>query len=166
MAPHTRPPLERFWEKVDASGGGDACWPWLAARDVDGYGFFFIARGLSSVRATRFMWELFNGAIAEGLLACHSCDNPPCVNPAHLFLGTPTDNARDRESKHRHPHIGPLSPRRGERHPFAKLTDDDVRYIRSAVSEGVRPIRLAERFGVGKNAISDIVHRKKWQSVV
>lgn len=93
-----RPLEERFWEKV-ARRAEDECWQWTGARNRDGYGYLWNDGQMP--RANRLVWELTNGPIPAGMEVCHSCDNPPCVNPAHLWLGTTGDNARDRETKRR-----------------------------------------------------------------
>jgi hypothetical protein len=95
---------ERFWAKVDRSGGPDACWLWTAGtfRLRNGYGKFGADPAASrTVYAHRFAYELSHGPIPPGLLVCHHCDNPPCCNPAHLFLGTIADNMRDMSDKGR-----------------------------------------------------------------
>ena len=124
------PPLaDRFWSKVDRSAGQDACWTWTAGRITDGYGGFKLNGKITP--AHRIAWELTFGPIAEGLLACHRCDHPPCCNPTHLFLGTVQDNSDDmvlkgrqasgdRNWAHRHSDRMP----RGEAHHTAKRTKD------------------------------------------
>jgi hypothetical protein len=95
---------ERFWPKVDRSGGPDACWPWTATVRSDGYGMIDV--GGKMVGAHRVSWEIANGPIPvggdyHGTCVLHRCDNPLCVNPSHLFLGTNDDNTKDRDAKGR-----------------------------------------------------------------
>ena len=95
----SRPLAERFWEKVDRSGGTDACWPWIGAIGVHGYGRVNLD-GRSTGIASRVAWTLTFGDPGD-LGVLHRCDNPPCCNPAHLFLGTQLDNSRDMVAKGR-----------------------------------------------------------------
>lgn len=114
---------ERFWQKVDRSGGQFACWQWTGSKRTFGYGHFR-AENKRRCDAHRFSWEIHRGAIPHGMCVCHSCDNPSCVNPAHLWLGTSQQNTADRHIKGRDAagdvHYSRTQPERlcrGERHP-------------------------------------------------
>jgi len=109
----------RFWAKVAKS---DGCWLWTGARASNGYGSFRFADRPCATAAHRAAWELACGPIPHGMHVLHRCDNPPCVNPAHLFLGTHLENVRDREAKGRGNHD---RQRNGLRTP-------DGRYARAA----------------------------------
>ena len=148
-------PEERFWEKVEKTENG--CWEWTAGKFNAGYGQFAV-NGKHQL-AHRFSYELTYGEIPDGLFVCHRCDNPPCVNPEHLFLGTHADNMADRNEK------GRVS--KGEEHYYSKLTEENVLEIRQRVASGKWGIKskLAKEFGVSNPQISDIVNRKKWKHV-
>ncbi len=125
----------------------------------DGYGQCFLgpARGLTS--AHRASWLLAYGPIPPGLYVLHRCDHKTCVRPSHLFLGTAADNARDRERK------GRGNPPRGERAGRAKLTEAQVRHIRSAYAAGARQCDLARELGVHDTSVHYIVVGKTWRHV-
>lgn len=136
----------------DISGGPDACWPWMGARDRAGYG-----RGYRNRKAHRIAWEQANGPIPPGMFVCHRCDNRPCVNPAHLFLGTTQDNTADCVRKNRTCH--------GERNASHKLTAADVIQLRKDAAEGMSTRALGKKFGIGYGTANDIIHRRKWRRV-
>ena len=153
------PVAERFWARVDRRGP-DECWEWQGTRISGKYGR--LARDGYHVWAHRLAWELENGPIPDGLLVCHRCDNPPCCNPAHLFLGTYADNARDRDLKgHRI-----LPPQQGSHNPQSRLTEDQVRGIRVLLAQGTPRSEVAVRYGVGRQAISKIANGRRWTHVV
>ncbi len=148
---------ERFWEKVDKSGD---CWLWIGAIKGGGYGSFRYKE--SQVIAHRHSWFLKNGQIPEGMCVCHTCDNPPCVNPDHLWLGTHADNMRDRANKKR----GVSNPPLGEQAYNSILTEGDVRVIRSLYSLGVKQSVISKFLDVPFRRVWKIVHRKAWKHVI
>jgi hypothetical protein len=154
--PNPRPLVERFWEKVDRRGR-DECWPWKASTCGLGYGH--IDNGGRAVLSHRLAWRFANGPIPKGLLVCHHCDNPPCCNPAHLFLGTKVDNGLDMSRKGRQHRVS--LP--GEINPRAKLTEEKVASIRR-LAGGLSHVDIAHLFGVDRSTIWGIVNREYWSS--
>ena len=147
-------PIEvRFWSKVTLSEG---CWEWEHPR-LSGYGDFRI--GDRKVRAHRFMWELVRGPIPAGKCILHRCDNPACVRPDHLFLGTMQDNAIDRETKKR----GRDS--RGTANGRDRLAEADVLAIRAACAAGTKRYQVALHYGVCLSTIHKIVARETWRHI-
>ena len=143
----------RFWRFVDKRGP-DECWEWKGARNMQpgkGYGKFH-AFG-------RFVWahRFLFGSAAAGRMACHTCDNPPCVNPQHLVLGDHSSNAKDMYQRGRFPMD---KKAKGNRHGLAKLTSDNVLEIRRRSKEGV--VKLAKAFNVTKSTISHVCARRTW----
>lgn len=143
---------ERFMSKVDTSG---ECWIWTGYRDKKmGYGMFWMN---GTMRLShRVAYEMFNAPIEGGLHVCHSCDNPACVNPSHLWLGTNADNVADKIAKRRDRNL------RGQEHPMAKLNEDIVRWIRQSDLSGRA---LAKELGVDRTTIQYIRQRKLWRHV-
>lgn len=175
---------DRFWCKVDKSGD---CWLWTARRDKNGYGRFRPdGANTGDVGAHRVAFALAGQTVKDGDLVCHTCDNPPCVRPSHLFIGTPMVNAIDRDAKGRgRPwpmsdevrstrargersgrYTHPESTPRGSTHGNATITEDDVRAIRAAVASGESQGSVARRMGLTQPNVSRIVLRKAWTHVV
>lgn len=141
--------FERFAEKHRLSENG--CWEWTATKDAAGYGHFGIASSVSA-NAHRVSYELHVGPIPEGIMVCHRCDNPSCVNPQHLFLGTGQDNMMDRQSKGR--------TARGERNGKSVITAEIARYIRRS-SRSERAI--ASELGVSRGTVNAVRSRRTWK---
>jgi DNA-binding XRE family transcriptional regulator len=145
---------EKFLAKV--SPRADGCWLWTGLIRPDGYGatrFEGKEQG-----AHRVAWKLFRGRVAPGLAVCHKCDVRACVNPAHLFLGTPAENARDMRAKGR--------DRRGEKHGSAKLTRAQVHRIKEMLAEDrMYMSEIAREFGVSQTTIRAIKTGRTWREV-
>lgn len=144
----------RLDRSIDRSAGDDACWPWKAYRNRDGYGV--VQLGGRPQIVTRVVWEHARGALQQGLCVLHRCDNPACCNLAHLWLGTRADNNADRDAK------GRCADRRGEKGGGARLTRSQIIQIRSDVGTHAS---IALRFGVSRPLISQIRAGKKWRHV-
>lgn len=132
------------------------CWEW-ERRNPANYGLVWYD-GKDNL-AHRAMYKRFFGPIPEGMFVCHSCDNPPCVNPEHLWLGTPLDNVLDKE------HKGRGNQAKGESNGYAKLTEENVIEIRRLREDGLILRVIAEQFGITEAAVSSIARRKTWAHV-
>ncbi|MFF8910580.1 HNH endonuclease family protein [Streptomyces olivaceoviridis] len=149
---------ERFWEKVDRTGGPNACWPWRPPKDAKGYGEFFVSRERGKVRAHAFAVELATGdSCPPGKEGCHTCDNPPCCNPAHVYYGSRQQNVDDMWQRDR--------GRRGNRHRSARLSEAQVVGIRVRFAAGETTPALAAEFGVSEGCITDVVNGRNWKHV-
>lgn len=159
---HDTDQVARFWSKVEKT---DTCWLWRSSAETKHYGQFSIGR--TPYSAHRFAYELTYGPIPEGLDVCHRCDVRACVNPEHLFLGTALDNSRDMVEKGRsmRGRPGTARPCRGVNHPLHKLTEADVKQIRTEQAAGVGPSEIARRFNVTRTLIVAIVKRRTWAHV-
>lgn len=145
----------RFWAKVDVRGP-DECWLWAGAKLTEGYGQFSSEGRV--IRAHRYSYELHFGPIPDGMIVCHTCDRPPCVNPSHLWAGTDAENAADRSAKRR----GAL----GEEQGHARLTNNQAREIVATCKRGyVKHEDLARKYGVSRSSISRIVSGDSWSAV-
>lgn len=155
--------LHRFWSRVP-QGDPEQCWVWEGFRNPQGYGTFPLNCG--QIMAHRYSLALKLGRpIEHPMMACHTCDNPGCVNPNHLWEGTRSDNVRDAITKGRMPTKLPPaeSHPRGEGHPFAKLDEEKVRAIRASNE----PASFwARQYGVTTTMIHNVRSRKNWAHVV
>lgn len=183
--------ISAFWSHVNKSAGDSACWPWQASVNKAGYGWFRWEH--RSQLAHRLAYAITFGEIPEGMYICHRCDNPPCCNPDHLWLGTHADNQRDKVAKGRqsrisgdnhwthtnpekvwriHPKADPNAIRkprhflRGEANVRAKLTEEQVLEIRALFATGSFSQRqLAKQFSIDRTVISGIIHRRYWKHI-
>lgn len=151
----------RFWARVRK---GSDCWVWTGSTDRNGYGRLTVpgsgAGGRRLAKAHRMAWELTNGPISGGLGVLHRCDNPPCVRPDHLWLGTPLDNALDMVSKGRQGRLSSDPARRNRvvGPPRQKISNDQLAEIRRRFgSGGVSQSALAREFGVHQSYVSPVV---------
>ncbi len=155
---YERKPIEdRFWEKVNV-GGPDDCWEWTAWKNNKGYGQISYQGKLQL--AHRFSWKLANEDPPGEMCVLHRCDNPLCVNPNHLFLGTQKDNMQDKKRKRR------TASQKGTENGKAKLTEENVLRIRELYSTGNYYQReLAVKYKVSRSQIKEIVNRKQWRHI-
>lgn len=142
----------RFTEKIDKAGD---CWNWTAYKDRDGYGSFqYLGRPWG---AHRISYELYRGKVPNGMMVCHECDNPSCVNPMHLFLGTGKDNMEDKIVK------GRMRGNWTKGNSFGtKLTEIQVLQIREATGTQQE---IAESFGISRSLVSLIKRKKIWSHI-
>jgi hypothetical protein len=144
---------ERFWARFTPEPN-TGCFLWTGAVTRDGYGS--VRTGNQSLRVPRIAWALTHGPAASDEFVCHRCDNPLCGNPAHLFLGSHSDNMRDMAAK------GRANPPRGSACCLAKLTESEVRDIRRRAARGESQRSIARAYGLRHNSISYIVRRINW----
>ncbi len=139
--------IEDFWKKVDVKSDNE-CWEWMGRKLKKGYGQFdYRGKGHST---NRFVWIIVYGEIPKGKLICHSCDNPPCCNPNHLFIGTILENNIDRDKKERY---------------FKKLTWNKVNEIRELYKTGLYTHRsLGKKYGMSHRHMGDIINHVCWKN--
>lgn len=175
-----------FWEKADRNR---VCWEWQGSRYFPpGFPYGRLCVQRKTFKAHRLAWLLTFGDIPKGFCVCHTCDNPPCVRPSHLFLGTNADNTLDRDRKGRQAkgekhgaytkpyrlasgdrhgfYLHPERTPRGERNGHAKLTAQEVMAIRERVANGEMKARLAPEYGVTDVTISSIVLGQTWRHLL
>lgn len=152
--------MARFWSHVWITRDDDSgCWVWTGGchqrpNGLNSYGRFTV-RG-EHIYAHRFIYQMTHGPLSDELVVRHKCDNEPCVNPRHLAEGTCADNTRDKFERGRGPN------RKGEKHPLARLTDDDVREIRRRRDLGQTQLRVASDFGISRSQVYRIVSGRNW----
>ncbi len=144
---------DKFWNKV-VRGSDNECWNWVGSL-VGGYGHFRVGKKVK--KAHRLVYEEFVGQIPKSLFVMHCCDNPSCVNPRHLSVGTAVENNRDRDKKGRHIAL------KGTQHGMSKLTIEGVRKIHELNSKQVAERKaIANELGVSYQTIVDVMTGKTW----
>lgn len=146
----TRAPIEQIFHAKYKRDEG--CWNWTGSKDKDGYGVFFYKK--KGYRANKLALQFAGNPVPDGYYACHKCDNPSCVNPSHLYVGTPQQNSDDCRSRGRN--------QKGEKVHSAKLTEADVQLIRASF---LTDEEAGRRFGVSRSNISMIRTRRTWKHV-
>lgn len=149
---------ERLWSRVDKTG---ECWIWQGCRGSKGYGTIWVGNKSDGRRKAthRVSWELVNGPIPAGMYVCHKCDNPPCIRPDHLFIGSNADNMADMRAKGRSPK--PV----GSANPAAKLSESQVDEIRTRYARGgITQESLGAEFGITQSAVSQAVSSTHWKT--
>ena len=136
------------------------CWIWKGSTNKQGYGRLKFKRKIYGPH--RLSYELYIGKIKKGLCVCHKCDNPSCINPEHLFLGTLSDNMKDAYKKGRM--VIPYTP--GEKHTSSILTDKKViEILKMKKEQKITDKKLGEKFGVNRRTINNIIHNKTWKHI-
>lgn len=144
--------LERFEECFERSEG---CWEWQRSTFGGGYGRFMVDRCL--MPASKAAYLFYKGDVPDGMYVCHKCDNPKCVNPDHLFLGTPAENSKDMVEKDRQA--------KGENNGNSRLTETQVIQIRQLRRDGLSSRKIGTMFDVSTTTVLNIEHEKQWRHV-
>jgi len=164
---------EQLWHRVDKSAGPDGCWLWTGYRSATGYGQIIVCPEYKRFSSHRLAWTVTHGDIPAGLYVLHSCDNPPCCNPAHLRLGTKADNSADAvrrgriASGDRHgSRLHPERRARGQRNAAAKLTELQVVEIKGLLADKtLGHAGIARRYGVVPGVVTAIANGLTWKWV-
>lgn len=149
---------ERFLNLIVYPDNLDSCWSWKGSKDKRGYCYFWYKNKMG--KAHRFSYEFYKGTIPEGMQVLHKCDNPSCVNPSHLWLGTNNDNVQDKVKKNRQYHPA------GIKNPKCKLTEKEVKeiiYLRKFCNIPYKI--LMKKFKIGSTAVRDICSNRSWKSL-
>ena len=148
---------ERFWSKTELIPFS-SCWYWTGSL-TRGYGYATVNKKVGY--AHRHSWEFNFGAIPKGMCVCHKCDNPICIRPDHLFLGTHADNVRDKIAKGR----ARTGKRIGTQHKHAKLNDEKVLLAYQLKKSGLTLREIAQQVGASKSAVGNIFTKTTWRHV-
>jgi hypothetical protein len=144
----------------------DGCWIFQGAKNCHGYGMIGLGKRSDGIeRCHRVSYRHFIGEIPKGMFICHKCDVPACVNPEHLFIGTPKDNHTDMRNKNRHSNPPRNLHDCGEYRYNSKLNDDLVRNIRIEYSHGASMYSIAKRLQMSNTTISKVINRLSWKHV-
>ena len=143
--------VDKLLSKVIIVG---TCWEWIGAKNSEGYGYIWTGK---QTRVHRMSYELFNGDVEQNLVVCHKCDNPSCLNPGHLFLGTKADNNLDRASKSRNRN------QNGELNSSSKLTSIEVIEI---YNSNLSYKEIANIYNISRQTVGLIKNKKRWKTVL
>ena len=146
---------ERYWSRVDKNTSTE-CWHWTGTKDNRNYGVFYVNPKI--VKAHRLALILDGTDVPSSKCVMHKCDNPQCVNPNHLSVGTLADNNQDKQNKMRHVY--------GEGNHTCKLSEQDVKNIRNTPRERGYLVKLSEKYNVSKPTIEAIVYNKSWKHLL
>lgn len=146
----------------------NGCIEWIGWKNEGGYGKFSINKE-EYMSAHRFSYQNYVGEIPDKMCVCHKCDNPSCVNPEHLFLGTRSENMKDMADKGRHPNkkgVPLLIDNKGSKHIFSKLNEEKVKQIKIKLSQGIKGTIIAREYNVVDQTIYEIKNGKNWKHVI
>lgn len=152
---YTERQLIRFTKYVEVTKG---CWLWRGSRNAQGYGRFQVSTR-KPIQAHRFAFQVWHGDIPQDADVCHACDNPSCVNPAHLWAGTRAQNMQDSISK------GRFKRALGTKHGLSRFNEADIRLMRGLHARGFSYQHLADLFDCSKASVADIVKKRWWRHV-
>jgi transposase len=153
---------DNFYTRV-LKNPGDGCWQWCGPKNNKGYGYTYIRELGRRMTTHRASYTLRYGEIPEGLWVLHRCDNPACVKPSHLFLGSPKDNVHDMIAKGR---ANRGNRPKGENHAYSKLSDATIIAIRTDYVAGVSIDRICEAYSVSRNSIHDYTGGRSWKHLL